>query len=147
MSKLLVQIAIAGDYTENYGAFDWDGKGECPQYWKPKFGSPLMFACNVSENEVATLIPAIEKAAEANSYSNDFARMAYHGVRFYPNKLAEKEFLDFDYQMYENIKSISADEILEFMAVKDDLSKQVTGYYQMGFIAPEPLPYEEYDMM
>ena len=25
------------DY-ENYGAHDWDGEGECPQYWKAKGG-------------------------------------------------------------------------------------------------------------
>ena len=24
---------------ENYGAHDWDGKGECPQHWKAKGGS------------------------------------------------------------------------------------------------------------
>jgi len=24
---------------ENYGAHDWDGAGECPQYWKPKGGN------------------------------------------------------------------------------------------------------------
>jgi len=24
---------------ENYGAHDWDGTGECPQYWKFKGGS------------------------------------------------------------------------------------------------------------
>ena len=26
------------DY-ENYGAHDWDGTGECPQYWKAKGGA------------------------------------------------------------------------------------------------------------
>jgi hypothetical protein len=25
-------------YKENYGAHSWDGKGECPQYWKFKGG-------------------------------------------------------------------------------------------------------------
>jgi len=25
-------------YRENYGAHQWDGKGECPQYWKNKGG-------------------------------------------------------------------------------------------------------------
>ena len=35
MAKLL----ITTQYYENYGAHDWDGVGECPQYWKPKGGS------------------------------------------------------------------------------------------------------------
>ena len=34
MSKLL----ITTQYYENYGAHDWDGAGECPQYWKAKGG-------------------------------------------------------------------------------------------------------------
>lgn len=34
MSKLLITTQV----YENYGAHDWDGKGECPQYWKAKGG-------------------------------------------------------------------------------------------------------------
>ena len=33
-----MQINIYTQYRENYGAFDWDGVGECPQYWKFKGG-------------------------------------------------------------------------------------------------------------
>ena len=35
MSKLLIQTQV----YENYGAHDWDGVGECPQYWKAKGGN------------------------------------------------------------------------------------------------------------
>ena len=35
MAKLLITTQV----YENYGAHDWDGKGECPQYWKAKGGS------------------------------------------------------------------------------------------------------------
>ncbi len=34
MSKLLITTQV----YENYGAHDWDGKNECPQYWKAKGG-------------------------------------------------------------------------------------------------------------
>lgn len=34
MAKLLIQTQV----HENYGAHAWDGKGECPQYWKAKVG-------------------------------------------------------------------------------------------------------------
>ena len=34
MAKLLVLTQV----YENYGAHDWDGRGECPQYWKFKGG-------------------------------------------------------------------------------------------------------------
>jgi hypothetical protein len=38
-----MQIIIQSQYHENYGAHDWDGKGECPQYWKAKGGSEYRF--------------------------------------------------------------------------------------------------------
>ena len=31
-------FSITTQYRENYGAHDWDGTGECPQYWKNKGG-------------------------------------------------------------------------------------------------------------
>ena len=34
-----MKIVITTQYRENYGAHDWDGTGECPQYWKFKGGS------------------------------------------------------------------------------------------------------------
>jgi hypothetical protein len=34
MSTLLIRT----QYMENYGAHDWDGTGDCPQYWKYKGG-------------------------------------------------------------------------------------------------------------
>jgi hypothetical protein len=34
-----MMLVIDTQYMENYGAHDWDGKGECPQYWKAKGGS------------------------------------------------------------------------------------------------------------
>jgi hypothetical protein len=33
--KLLIQTQV----YENYGAHDWEGVGECPQYWKAKGGN------------------------------------------------------------------------------------------------------------
>jgi hypothetical protein len=35
MMKLLITTQV----YENYGAHDWEGEGECPQYWKAKGGS------------------------------------------------------------------------------------------------------------
>ena len=33
-----MKLVITTQHKENYGAHDWDGKGECPQYWKFKGG-------------------------------------------------------------------------------------------------------------
>jgi hypothetical protein len=32
-------LVIDTQFMENYGAHDWDGAAECPQYWKYKGGS------------------------------------------------------------------------------------------------------------
>ena len=36
-------LLITTQTQENYGAHDWDGKGECPQYWKFKGGQDYKF--------------------------------------------------------------------------------------------------------
>ena len=33
-----MKLVITTQSYENYGAHDWDGTCECPQYWKPKGG-------------------------------------------------------------------------------------------------------------
>ena len=33
-----MKIVITSQVLENYAAHDWDGRGECPQHWKCKFG-------------------------------------------------------------------------------------------------------------
>lgn len=34
-----MKLIIYTQVYENYGAHDWDGRGECPQYWKAKGGN------------------------------------------------------------------------------------------------------------
>ena len=50
--KILTQI------RENYAAHDWDGKGECPQYWKNKGGSTYILD---EEVNVSKFTKAIER--------------------------------------------------------------------------------------
>lgn len=38
-----MKLHITCQYMENYGAHDWDGKGECPQYWKFKGGEDFFY--------------------------------------------------------------------------------------------------------
>jgi hypothetical protein len=50
---------------ENYGAHDWDGEGECPQYWKMKGGEDY-FILNVNETEVDAAIAQVRGDIEWN---------------------------------------------------------------------------------
>ena len=38
-----MKLIIETQCHENYGFHDWDGTGECPQYWKAKGGSTYHF--------------------------------------------------------------------------------------------------------
>lgn len=39
-----MKLFINCQYMENYGVHDWDGKGECPQYWKFKGGEDFFLS-------------------------------------------------------------------------------------------------------
>ena len=36
--KIMMAVHVMTQCRENYGAHDWDGVGQCPQYWKNKGG-------------------------------------------------------------------------------------------------------------
>jgi hypothetical protein len=67
-----MKIVIQTQIKENYGAHDWDGQGECPQYWKFKGGSTYVVpnltpeqALRVSEVGIPTLTALIEERNES----------------------------------------------------------------------------------
>ena len=65
-------LVIQTQYKENYGAHDWDGKGECPQYWKFKGGSTY-FVTNLTSEQITKIanggIPTLSKLIE---YKSDY---------------------------------------------------------------------------
>ena len=53
-----MMLVIRTQYMENYGAHDWDGTGECPQYWKMKGGSEYKITnvpLNIDYQEVVSM--------------------------------------------------------------------------------------------
>ena len=65
MSKLVINT----QHKENYGAHDWDGKGECPQYWKFKGGNTYVVRDlstasinKISQNGIPGLTALIESS-------------------------------------------------------------------------------------
>ena len=69
-----MKLVIWTDFNENYGAHEWDGKGDCPQYWKNKPGS-IYVVENLTEKQVAKIkasgIPTLSSLIE---YTNEYAR-------------------------------------------------------------------------
>lgn len=100
MAKLLIQTQT----YENYGAHDWDGVGECPQYWKAKGGSDYVVKKFKDLDKVTEVVMALRSQIEcdnegyrehiinfevvANDYLTEFekSQLEYEGTIRYPAK-------------------------------------------------------------
>lgn len=65
-----MKIVITTQVRENYGAHDWDGTGECPQYWKCKGGDTYVVP-NLSVDHVLKVkdivIPTLKALIESRN--------------------------------------------------------------------------------
>ena len=68
-----MKLVIYTQFKENYGAHDWDGKGECPQYWKFKGGDTYVIEVSLAEAMNPAFFDAVEKCIEHSSnYSEEY---------------------------------------------------------------------------
>lgn len=68
-----MMLVIRTQYHENYGAHDWDGAGNCPQYWKPKGGSEYKVTgvpLNIDYEEFVTFVRT--GFEHSNEYSKEY---------------------------------------------------------------------------
>jgi len=104
MSKLLITTQV----YENYGAHDWDGEGECPQYWKAKGGSDYV-VLDVNVNRASEAFEAVRAQCECDSegyrehvlgwevVADDFltdyeqSQLEYDGKIMYPSQVLTLE--------------------------------------------------------
>ena len=84
------------DY-ENYGAHDWDGEGECPQYWKAKGGADFFVVkFRGGEAEATTAVMALRSSIEEN---NEYFRREVLGWKLVDNNyLTEFERSQLEYE-------------------------------------------------
>ena len=100
MAKLLITTQV----YENYGAHDWAGVGECPQYWKAKGGNDYVVKKFKDLNKVTETVMALRGQIEqdnegfretiigweivANDYLTEFEKdqLEYEGSIRYPAK-------------------------------------------------------------
>ena len=98
-----MKLLITTQVYENYGAHDWDGVGECPQYWKAKGGIDYVVK-KINVNKVTETVMALRSQIEcdnhgfrehiinwevvANDYLTEFERsqLEYEGKITYPAK-------------------------------------------------------------
>lgn len=67
-----MKLVIYTQIRENYGAHDWNGEGECPQYWKFKGGNTYVVR-NLSDSHIAKVnakgIPMLTSLIEERNES------------------------------------------------------------------------------
>lgn len=62
-----MKLLITTQNHENYGAHDWDGVGECPQYWKAKGGSDYVVKNFTNFNNTTEVVMALRGQIEEDS--------------------------------------------------------------------------------
>jgi hypothetical protein len=89
------RLILATQYRENYGAHDWNGEGECPQYWKNKGGIDYHVADVTVEEAMrgeAYLQGLADAARPLVERSDDYAQVYVLGWSLYwPGELTSDE--------------------------------------------------------
>lgn len=121
---------VTTQYRENYGSHDWNGKGDCPQYWKSKggevyivddsidikiFEDTIVYSDNYSEESVVNVIECSEDEADSkldpweirtyvSRYENGMFKMS-EVIDNEESKCYEKEVLKVDknYILYKDL--------------------------------------------
>jgi len=87
-------LVIRTQFMENYGAHDWDGTGECPQYWKMKGGSEYKITnvpLNIDYQEVVSMANVEKDNEYCREYILDWSMEADDYLSWF-----EKSQLDYD---------------------------------------------------
>jgi len=102
-----MKLYIVTQDQENYGSHDWDGKGECPQYWKSKGGSDFMVPLGDSvDTPINDIVEAVRSKIEENSTYYRSNIVAWEVVSDDFVTEFEKSQLEFDGKIYYHPREI-----------------------------------------
>ena len=73
-----MMLVIDTQYMENYGAHDWDGQGECPQYWKAKGGSEYKVTGIPKNVDVALVIRMLGQEVQWSDHGSSSTVIGTH---------------------------------------------------------------------
>ena len=97
-----MKLLITTQVYENYGAHEWDGEGECPQYWKAKGGCEYVvknfkaFKRTGLDESATTTVMVLREQIESN---NEYLRETINNWRLVEDDyLTEFEKDQLDYQ-------------------------------------------------
>lgn len=109
-----MKLHIQTQVQENYGAHDWDGTGECPQYWKFKGGNDYFLMLDgfnpdheFADKKLRMIVDGVREQCECNTvgfreyiigydiveddYMTEYERsqLEYDGEIMYPARVLE----------------------------------------------------------
>ena len=67
----MMLVITTQDY-ENYGAHDWNGQGECPQYWKAKGGSEYKILGVPTDADSDEILSIVRQSMPIIEQDNDY---------------------------------------------------------------------------
>ena len=109
-----MQLLITTQVQENYGAHDWDGEGECPQYWKFKGGNDYKYDLGSIVRSADVLAELVEYFRPQIEEDNDYYRNHIIGWQIVEDGyLTEFEQSQLDYEgriAYPSIKLTLSEE-------------------------------------
>ena len=88
-----MKLVLHTQFRENYGAHDWDGKSECPQYWKNKGGDTYVVECTLEQAQDAGFYAAVGKCiAHRSDYSEEYiiGETLVDDIDFNPDTVVEE---------------------------------------------------------
>ena len=114
-----MKLVIYTQFMENYGAHDWDGKGECPQGWKYKGGSAYVVETSLEQAMSGQFFTDVAKCIEYRSnYSEEYivGENLVDDIDFDPSTVVEDwdtavyaELVDGELQCREDAKDYTMD--------------------------------------
>ncbi len=84
MTEMTFDLYATGQYAENYGAHDWDGEGQCPQYWKMKGSGEVLAMQNVTLANLPEAIKEVEARLSELGHSDDYSSLSCSSVVYFP---------------------------------------------------------------
>ena len=118
-------LIIETQYSENYGAHDWDGEGESPQRWKQKGGSSYKISDvppSCTEDDLYGL------AVDALLTFDDYCQVDVLGVKFVEDgwlSWFEKSQLEYDGSIVYPEPTMTFRELLQKAAPSRALQKEM----------------------
>lgn len=130
------ELLIITQCYENYGAHDWDGTGECPQYWKAKGGDEYLVTgipYNVPVKAILD-VDVLFAVVVCNAAAEVLGRISYEVVEDGYETPFEKDQRELEGVVRFKARRVAASDIVAVPEVEDVPFNSVLGGLSADFL-------------